>query len=116
MASRSTSSGGAFDAGFEHQETQRDLTLERVGDADHGAFRDIGMRRQHLLDLAGREAVGGDIDDVVGAGHHVDIAVGVDEPGIGRLIKAWERFHIRVDEAVIGLPQGQQRPRRQAAT
>ena len=80
-----------LDPGLEHQEAERHLALQRIGDADHRAFGDIGMRRQHLLDLAGREPVGGDVDDVVGAGHHVDVAVGVDEPGVGGLIETRER-------------------------
>jgi hypothetical protein len=49
------------------------------------------MRRQHLLDLAGRQAMGGDIDDVVGTGHHVDVAIAIDEPRIGGFIKARDR-------------------------
>ena len=118
-ASRSISSaerltvGRAFDAGFEDQEAQRDLALQRVGDADDGTFRNIGMGGQHLLDLAGRQAVSGDVDDVVGTGHHVDIPVGVDQPGVAGLIQAREGPQIRSDESLIGLPQGRQRPGRQ---
>ena len=74
--------------GLQHQEAQRHLALERVGDADDGAFGDIGMRGQHLLDRAGREAVAGDIDDVVGARHDEDIAVLVDIAGIGGVVVA----------------------------
>jgi hypothetical protein len=37
------------------------LAIERIGDADHCAFSDLGMRRQHLLDPSGREPVPGDI-------------------------------------------------------
>ena len=37
---------------------------------------------------AGREPVAGDVDDVVGAGHDVDVAVLVDEAGIGGLVVA----------------------------
>ncbi len=69
---------GAFDAGLENQEAQRDLAFQCVGNTDHGTFRDVGMGRQHLLDLPGRRAVGGDIDDVVSAGHPVDIPVRID--------------------------------------
>jgi hypothetical protein len=57
--------------------------------------------------------VGGDVDDVVGAGHHVDIPVVVDKPGIRRLIVPGKGIQIGGDEFVVGLPQGRQRPRRQ---
>jgi len=43
-----------------------------IGDADHGAFRDRGMRGQHFFDRAGGETMAGDIDDVVRARHHED--------------------------------------------
>jgi hypothetical protein len=60
------------DAGLEHDEAERHLALQLVGDADHRAFGDVGMRGQHLLHRAGRQAVAGDVDDVVGARHDVD--------------------------------------------
>jgi hypothetical protein len=51
------------------------LPLERIGDFEHRTVSDIGVGRQHLFDLAGREAMGGEIDYVVWPGHHVDVAV-----------------------------------------
>jgi hypothetical protein len=47
-----TISGAAGDARLQHQEAERHLALQIVGDADHGAFGDIGVRGQHLLDLS----------------------------------------------------------------
>ena len=67
------------DAGFQHHEAAGHLALERILHADHGAFRDRRMGGQHLLHAAGRETVAGDVDDVVGAAHDVDIAVLVDD-------------------------------------
>ena len=70
------------------------------------------MRGQDLLDLPRGEAMGGDVDDVVGSGHHVDVAVAVDEPRIGGLIEAGKGAQVGSDEFVVGLPQGRQRTRR----
>ena len=71
------------------------------------------MGSQHLLDLPGRQPMSGDIDDVVGAGHHVDVPVGVDEPGVAGLIETGEGSHIGPHEVVVGLPEGLQGAGRQ---
>jgi hypothetical protein len=84
--------------------------LQLVGDADHGAFGDVRMGGEHLLHAAGRQAVAGDVDDVVGAAHDVEIAVLVDEAGIGGLVVAGEVGEVAFAEALVGVPQ-----RRQAA-
>ncbi len=96
--------GRARDAGLQDQEAQRHLALQRVGDADHRALGNVGMAGQRLLDAAGREPMPGDVDDVVGPGHDVDIAVGVDETGVGGLVEAGEGAQIRGDEFIVGLP------------
>ncbi len=62
--------------------------FKRVVDADDRAFGHVGMVRQHLFHVAGGEPVAGDVDDVVGAGHHEDIAVLVDVAGVAGLIVA----------------------------
>ena len=78
------------DPALEHGEAAWRLALERILDADHRTFGDRRMRGDHLLHAAGRETVTRDIDDVVGAAHHVDIAVLVEKAGIGRLVVARE--------------------------
>ena len=62
-------------AGLQHHEAARHLALEGILDAEHRAFGDIGMRGEHLLHAAGGKPVPGDVDDVVGAAHHIHIAV-----------------------------------------
>ena len=54
------------------------MPLEFIRDADDAALRDGGMRSDGLLDGAGAEAVGGDVDDVVAARHDVHVAVRVE--------------------------------------
>src|SRR5258708_12812810 len=71
------------------------------------------MRRQHLLDRAGRQAMTGGVDDVVSPRHHPDIAVRVDEPGVGGLVVAGIFGEIGLLEALVGLPQRRQRTGRQ---
>ncbi len=65
----------ASHTGLEHDQAQRDLAFDLVGDSYHSAFGDIGMRGQHLFDGAGGEAMPSDVDDVVGAGHDPKIAI-----------------------------------------
>ena len=55
------------DARFQHHEAAGLLALDLVLDAEHGAFGDVRMRGHHLLHAAGRQAMAGDVDDVVGA-------------------------------------------------
>ena len=66
------------------------------------------MRRDDFLDAAGRQPVAGDIDDVVGAGHHVDIAVLVDEPGVGSLVIAGIGAEIGLHKTPVLPPQRRQ--------
>ena len=82
--------GRAVDAGLQHDEAARHLALQLVLDAEHRAFGDVLVRGQHLLHAAGRKPVAGDVDDVVGAAHHVDVAVLVDEAGVRGLVVAGE--------------------------
>src|SRR5260370_24601862 len=62
-------------AGLQHQEAAGHFALDRILHAEHRAFGDVGMRRQNLFHAAGGKPMAGDIDDVVGAAHHEDIAV-----------------------------------------
>ena len=64
---------GTIGTRLEHQEAERHHALQVVGDADDGAFGDVRMAGQDLLDRARGKAVPGDVDHVVDAGHHVDI-------------------------------------------
>jgi hypothetical protein len=81
--------------------------------AEHGAFGDVGMRRQHLLHAAGRKPMAGDIDDVVGAAHDENVAVLVLEAGIGGFVVAGKFVEIAFAHARVGLPQRRQARRRQ---
>ena len=74
------------DGSFTTDECHRDLSLERVGDADDGDFGDAGMRLHRLLDLARTQPVAGDVDHVVGASEHEVVAVGVARRPVERRI------------------------------
>ena len=74
----------AVGAGLQHHEPERHLAAQLVGDAEHGALGDVGVRRDDLLHRAGREAMAGDVDDVVDAPHHEQVAVLVDVPAVAR--------------------------------
>ena len=36
----------------------------------------------------------GDINDIIGAAHHKNIALFIDKPGIGGFVISWKFFHI----------------------
>ena len=63
------------------------------------------MRGEHLLDRSGRKSVAGDVDDVVGASHHEDVAVVVDVAGVGRLVVTGEAREVGAEEAIICFPE-----------
>ena len=46
-----------------------------VGRADHGGLRHSGVPHQRGLDLGGRDAVPGDVHDIVDAAQHPDLAI-----------------------------------------
>ena len=71
------------------------------------------MHRQHFLERAGRKAVAGHVDDVVGPGHHVEIAFGVHITGVAGRIAAVVVAQIGLTEAVVGLPECRKSARRQ---
>ena len=54
----------------------------------------------------------GDVDDVVGAAHHVDIARLADVAGIAGEVVAGKGGQIRLAEAVCRVPERRRRPRR----
>ena len=54
-----------------------------------------------------------DIDDVVGPGHDMDVAILVDEPGIGGLVITGIGRQVGFDKALVLLPQGRERAGRQ---
>ena len=90
MSSAPTSSL-TLHAGLEHDEADRNLALERVG---HTRPRRIRRRRvggEDLFHLAGREPVAGDVDDVVDAAHHGEVAVVVEVAGVGGEVVAGMR-------------------------
>ena len=80
----------ALGARLQHDEPERHLPAQLVGDADHGALGDVGVRRDDLLHRAGREAVAGDVDDVVDAPHHEQVAVLVDVAAVAGQVVARE--------------------------
>jgi ribose 5-phosphate isomerase RpiB len=51
----------------------------------------------------------GDIDDVVGAAHHIDIAVLIEITGIGGFVVAGKFVEIGFLAALVLLPQRRQR-------
>ena len=51
------------------------LSGGRVGGADHGRLGDRRVRHQRRLDLGGRDAVAGDVHDVVDAAEQPEVAV-----------------------------------------
>src|SRR5215470_4349439 len=52
------------------------------------------MAAKHLLHTPGREPMAGDVDDVVGATHDIDVALFVLEAGVGGLVIAGELVEV----------------------
>src|SRR6185295_4372727 len=90
--------GVSRDSRLQHHETDRHLALDLIGNAEYRAFCHIGMRGEYFLHAASRQAMARNIDDVVGAGHDVDIAILIDEACIGGLVIAWEVLEIALAE------------------
>ncbi len=72
-----------------------------------------GCAGHDLLDRPGREAVTGDVDDVVDPPHHEQVAVVVHAAAVAGDVVARERRQVARAEAVVVAPQRRQRARRQ---
>ena len=84
----------------------------------HADHRALGHRRvggQHLLDGAGRQAVPGNVDDVVDAAHHEQVAVLVEVAAVAGQVVAGMLGQVRRLVAVVGVPQRRQGARAAAA-
>jgi hypothetical protein len=108
---------GGVDAGrvLDHREGHRHLALELVGHAHHGHLGDRRVGLHGLLDLAGAQAVAGDVDHVVGAAEDLVVAgVVLDAPveaGIHQ--RLLEQREVGGHEALVVAPHGGQAARRQ---
>ena len=69
-------------------EAHRQLALDLVGHADHGAFGDVGMGCQDLLHASCRKPVAGYIYHIVGPRHDPNVSVFVLHPGIAGFVIA----------------------------
>ncbi len=84
--------------------------------ADHGGLGDVGVGDDRRLDLGRGEPVTGDVDDVVDAPDHPDVAVGVDASGVANQIGLLaEALEVGLDEALILLVERAQHRRPWAA-
>ena len=104
----------ALEVALERDEGDDRLAGLLVVLADHGGLGHVGVGHDRRLDLGRREPVPGDVDDIVDAPDHPDVAVGVHARGVadqvGLLAEAAE---IGLDEALLLLVEGAQhrRPR-----
>ena len=72
-----------------------------------------GCRGQHGLDRSGRHPMSRNVDDVVGAAHHEQVAVVVDVAAVAGEVVAGKRGQVRRHVAVVVTPQRRQGARRQ---
>ena len=79
---------GRRHARLQDDEAHRHFALQLVGRADDSALRDVAVTGNHFLDRAGRQPMAGDVDDVVDATHHVEIAVVVLVAGVAGQVVA----------------------------
>src|SRR5262249_57758838 len=92
------------DTGVEHDEASRDLAFHLVGHAYNGAFGHVPVLGDDLLHLSRRQAVSGNIDDVVRARHHIDVAIGVNVACVGGRVVAREIGEVARAEALVVVP------------
>ena len=103
----------AFNAGLQANESQRRLPFQFVGNTGNRALGHVGMHRQNLFQRTGGQPVAGNVDHVVGPGHHVDVALLVHIAGVAGRVEALVLAQIGLPEALVRLPERRQRARRQ---
>lgn len=98
---------------LEDQKAEGNLAFQLVVDSEDGAFGDVGVRGKNFLDASRREAMAGDIDNVVGAGHYEDIAVVVHVPCVSRFVIARKVGEIGIEKALVVVPESGERAGRE---
>jgi len=84
-----------------------EMAFELVRDAHDAALGDGGVGGDGLFDGAGAEAVSGYVDNIVGAGHDVHVAVFVDHPRVvGVELLPVEALHVAFVEPFFVLDEG----------
>ena len=68
--------------GLEHDETDRHLPLQFVGDANHRTFGDGRMRRDDFLHLGRGKSMSRHVDHIVDAAGNVDVPIVVLEAAV----------------------------------
>src|ERR1700722_13426079 len=90
-----------IDAGFQDHKPAWGLALDLVLDAKHGAFRNVRVPCDHFLHPAGRQAMAGDVDDVVGPPEDGEIPVVIDETRVGGFVIAGELVEIALAHPLV---------------
>lgn len=93
---------------FEHHEPTRQLAFELIGDPDDSTFSNRRVTGQHRLHCAGGEPVASHVDHVVGAPHHIQVAVLVEVATVTGQVVTVVSGQIRGDVAIVIAPQGRQ--------
>ena len=110
--SASSSSEPSSSSPCERDEGADRLAGVLVGLADHRRLGDLRVGDDRRLDLGGREAVAGDVDHVVDAADHPEVAVGVLARGVADQVGLLaEALEVGLDEALGLLVEGAQHPR-----
>ena len=100
----SSSSSRALDRALERDEGADRLAGVLVGLTDHRRLGDGLVRDDRRLDLGGREAVPGDVDDVVDAADHPEVAVLVAARRVAdEVCLLTEAHEIRLHEALVSV-------------
>ena len=97
----------------ERNKTDRQLAFHLVIDADHGALGDVRVPSQNFLHAAGRQAMAGDIDDVVRPRHDVGVAVVIDVSRVGGFVVTRKLGKVGFDETLVRPPERRKRAGRQ---
>ena len=91
---------------LEHHQGSWNLALHRVGQADDSTFGNRRVGCHSCFQSARGQAVAGNVDDVVGAAHDVDVAVFVDATAVTGQVGALNRRQVRIDVAFVVTPHG----------
>src|SRR3984885_7712948 len=102
-----------IDAGFQDHKPTGRLAFDLVLDAKHSAFCNVRVRSHDLLHSAGRQAVAGDVDDVVGPPEDGEIPVLVDETRVSRFVIAGALVEIALAHPLVLAVERWQAARRQ---
>jgi hypothetical protein len=99
--------------GLDGDEGDGDFSLDVIMRANDDGLCDLAVLHEYLLHFSGGEAVACSVDDIVLAGHDVEVAILIEEARVASVVVAHQRREVLLHVDVVVVEDGLHEGRRQ---